>query len=69
MADMLRTDRRIVITKEAGEFRVCVDPTPEGPDLSGCFLTHRHARGHAGGLRLAHRWPIIDRTCGEGLSN
>ncbi|ALR22064.1 hypothetical protein [Sphingobium baderi] len=65
---LLRSDRRIVITQDADQFRVCVDPAPDGPDLTTTFPTYRSARGHAGGLRLVNRWPIIDQTCGEGLS-
>ncbi|MBB6190563.1 hypothetical protein FHS51_000776 [Sphingobium wenxiniae] len=66
---LLRTDRRILITQEGGQFRVCVDPAPDGPDLTAIFPTYRAARGNAGGLRLVHRWSIIDQTCpGEGMS-
>ncbi len=61
---LLRTDRSIIVTQDGGQFHVCVDPAPDGPDLSGAFPTYRKARGFAGGLRLIHRWPIIDRTCG-----
>ena len=68
MSDLLRADRRIVISREAGRFCVRIDPAPDGPDLSGAFATYRIARGHAGGLRMVHRWPIIDQTCGEGLN-
>ncbi|WP_150291663.1 hypothetical protein [Sphingobium estronivorans] len=68
MATLMRTDRRIVIAQEGGLFHVRVEPAPDGPDMTGTFHTYRNARGHAGGLRLVHRWPVEDRTCsGEGL--
>lgn len=66
---LLRCDRSIIITQEGEGFAVRVDPAPEGPDLTGSFPTYRTARGHAGGLRMIHRWPIVDQTCGDGLSN
>lgn len=66
---LLRSDRRIVIKESGGSFHVAVEPAPDGPDLTATFPTYRQARGHAGGLRLVNRWPIIDQTCaGEGLS-
>ena len=61
---LLRTDRSIIVTQDGGQFHVCVDPAPDGPDFSDAFPTYRKARGYASGLRLIHRWPIIDRTCG-----
>lgn len=55
-------DRRVTITNEGALFRVKVKPPLPEADLDATFADHRAARGHAGGLRLIHRWPIEDLT-------
>lgn len=58
------TEHRIEIATSPEGFAVNVVPPIEGEDFDREFPTHRSARGYAGGLRLARRWGIIDRTCG-----
>lgn len=60
-------DRRIVIRHENGLFTAKVEPPVEGHDLDATFALWRDARGHAAGVRLVHRIPILDMTCSEGL--
>lgn len=52
----------IYIRADGGGYRVTVEPSPEGftpPDL---FDDHKRARGFAGGLRMVHRWRLVDET-------
>lgn len=63
----LRTDHRIVIRNDGDRFAVFVDPPLAGHDLDGTFAVWKAARGHASGVRMIHRFPIIDETCVEGL--
>lgn len=60
---------RILIERDGEGFVVRVDPAPAGPDLSGRYGKHRDAFGFASGLRLAHRWPIVDLASDAHLAD
>lgn len=56
----------IFIRAGGGGFLVTVEPLPpEGFAPPGPFPDHKRARGFAGGLRMVHRWRLVDET-GEG---
>lgn len=58
-------DHAVVVTRGIGNlFMVTVEPTvAEHPPM--IFDSHKQARGYASGLRLCHRWQVIDQT-GDG---
>lgn len=56
-------DRSIHITRGNQGFLVTVEPRCTGHEPQ-IFETHRKARGYASGLRLCHRWQIVDETGG-----
>lgn len=46
-------------------FDVSVEPAPaDGIERNREFATIKEARGYASGLRLIHRWPILDQAEG-----
>lgn len=51
----------VLIEYRDGNFVVSVQP-PDPVYETQRFVTHRLARGHAGGIRLVRGWPIVDRT-------
>lgn len=55
-------DRCVVIGQGVGNlYLVSVEPAhPDHPPQ--IFDCHRKARGFAGGLRMCHRWQIVDQT-------
>ncbi|QNE04678.1 hypothetical protein [Croceicoccus marinus] len=55
-------DRCVVIGQGVGNlYMVSVEPAhPDHPPQ--IFDCHRKARGYAGGLRMCHRWQIVDQT-------
>lgn len=63
-SDATIVDRHVVITGGLNNL-YCVTVQPpldgHGPQI---FDSHKKARGFAGGLRLSHRWPIVDETGG-----
>ena len=61
-------DRAVVVTRGIGNlFMVTVQPAvAEHPPM--IFDSHKQARGYASGLRLCHRWQVIDQTR-EGWNN
>lgn len=60
------SDPRIILRVVPGEmpYRVTVEPAPAGQDLGGWYADHRAAYGYCSGLRMTHRWPIVDETNG-----
>ena len=62
--DATIVDRHVLITGGLNNlFCVTVQPPLDGHDPQ-IFDSHKRARGFAGGLRLSHRWPIVDETGG-----
>ena len=58
-------DRCIIIGRGIGNlYLVSVDP-PHPDHEPQIFDGHKQARGYAGGLRMCHRWQIVDQT-GDG---
>lgn len=55
-------DPAVIIREGGGGFLVTVEPAPDGFEQPPPFADHKRARGYAGGLRLVHRWKIIDKT-------
>ena len=58
-------DPAIFVRAGGDGFVVTVEPAPDGFTPTGPFADHKSARGFAGGLRLVHRWRLVDET-GEG---
>jgi len=57
-------DHVIVIGRGIGNLHM-VSIAPEHPDHEPkIFDSHKRARGYASGLRLCHRWQIVDETGG-----
>ncbi len=58
-------DHQVILGQGIGNmFLVSVEPPhPDHPPQ--IFDCHRKARGYAGGLRMCHRWQIVDQT-GDG---
>lgn len=55
-------DHVIVIGRGIGSLHM-VSVSPEHPDHEPkIFDSHKQARGYASGLRLCHRWQIVDET-------
>ncbi len=55
----------IFVRAGGGGYLVAVEPAPDGFVLPDPFVDQKSARGFAGGLRLVHRWRLVDET-GEG---
>lgn len=51
----------ITISRDRVDFIVKVVPEPD-IRVAGSFVTKREAFGYASGLRMVHRWPIVDMT-------
>lgn len=58
--------RRVIVEKNGDKFTVRVDPPALALALDSSHPEYKRARGYAGGLRLAHRWPIVDRAAEGG---
>lgn len=57
-------DHQIVIGRGLGNLHM-VSVEPRHPDHEPkLFDSHKKARGYAGGLRMCHRWQVIDQTGG-----
>lgn len=54
--------QRVIVEKIGEHYRVSVEPPALAAALDMEFTEYKRARGFAGGLRLAYRWPIEDRT-------
>ncbi|MBD3761470.1 hypothetical protein [Rhizorhabdus sp.] len=49
---------------DQGGFAVTVEPS-QGEAVEHQAQCHKAAYGFASGLRMTHRWPIIDQTKGD----
>lgn len=62
-------NHRILIEHAAAGFSVRIDPLVSGASYDATYPTHKQARGYASGLRLAHRWPIVDLASDAALAD